>query len=65
MRWRIVWFLTGLLMTGTGLALGVSYMQEEIKDNVAEEMQDVCGYYEEYFRGMGQEYECNCMLPDE
>lgn len=62
MRWRIIWFLTGLLMTAIGLVLGVSYMHEEIKGNVAEDMQDVCGYYEEYFQGMGEEYECNCML---
>ena len=64
-RWRFIWFLFGLLLTGIGLALGITYMHEEIKANVAEEMEDVCGYYQEYFQGMGQEYECNCMLLDE
>ena len=51
-------------MTAIGLALGVLYMHEEVIDNVAEEMKDVCGYYEDYFRDIGQEYECNCQLED-
>jgi hypothetical protein len=52
-------------MNGIGLALGVIYMHEEIAGNVAAEMADVCGYYEDYFRNMGQEYQCNCMLEQE
>ena len=63
-RWRIIWFLTGALMTGIGLVLGIIYMNEEIKDNVAEMMADVCGYYEEYFKNIGEAYECNCMLEE-
>jgi membrane associated rhomboid family serine protease len=64
-RWRIIWFLTGFLMTAVGLVLGVVYMHEEIKGNVADEMKDVCGYYEDYFQGQGIDYECNCMLEDQ
>lgn len=63
-RWRFIWFLLGFIMTAIGLALGVMYMHEEVMNNVAEEMKDVCGYYEDYFRDIGQEYECNCQLED-
>lgn len=62
MRWRIVWFLTGFIMTVIGLTMGVFYMNDEIKNEVAEQMKDVCGYYEEYFANAGQDYECRCML---
>ena len=64
-RWRITWFLTGFMITAIGLALGIVYMHEVIKGNVADEMADVCGYYEEYFRNNGQDYQCNCMLEEE
>lgn len=52
-------------MTAIGTVTSVIYMHEEIKDNVGEEMEDVCGYYEDYFKNNGQEYECNCMLDEE
>mmetsp|Transcript_1714 Transcript_1714/g.2258 ORF Transcript_1714/g.2258 Transcript_1714/m.2258 type:complete len:367 (-) Transcript_1714:259-1359(-) len=57
-RWKIMWFLTGFFLTVIGAALGIVFMLKEIKDNVADEMGDVCGYYKQYF----EDYECNCQL---
>jgi len=53
-----MWFLTGFFLTVIGAALGIVFMLKEIKDNVADEMGDVCGYYKQYF----EDYECNCQL---
>lgn len=62
--WKILWFLVGFIMTGAGLALGIVYMNKEVKDDIAGQMKDVCKYYQEYFGNLGEDYECRCMLAE-
>jgi len=57
-RWKIGLFAFGFLFALIGFSTGVLHMIQETKAGVAQEMEDVCGYYMNYF----PDYECNCML---
>jgi hypothetical protein len=56
MGWRLFWFVAGVILTiaSFGTALGHMYSGEV---EAAEELRDVCGYYQEQF----EDYECRCM----
>eukprot|EP00979_Chaetoceros_neogracilis_P001438 scaffold249_cov262-Chaetoceros_neogracile.AAC.5 len=57
-RWKIGMFSVGLLSNLLFYGVGIGYMVKIAKQNVAEEMSDVCGYYEQFY----EDYECNCMM---
>lgn len=57
-QWKIGLFAFGFLFALIGFSTGVLHMIQETKAGVAQEMEDVCGYYMNYF----DDYECNCML---
>mmetsp|Transcript_226 Transcript_226/g.361 ORF Transcript_226/g.361 Transcript_226/m.361 type:complete len:373 (+) Transcript_226:164-1282(+) len=57
-RWKIGMFAVGLLASVIFYGLGIHQMFNDAKNNVAQEMSDVCGYYQQFFEG----YECRCML---
>lgn len=61
LKWKCFWFMFGFTITFFGFAVSIVKMMDEVKDGVAEEMGDVCGYYKQYF----EDYECNCMLDRE
>uniref|UniRef100_A0A6T6G4P5 rhomboid protease n=1 Tax=Craspedostauros australis TaxID=1486917 RepID=A0A6T6G4P5_9STRA len=56
LTWRLAWFIVGTALTG--LFFGISLFAMYNGDiDVADELEDVCGYYKENF----DNYECNCM----
>jgi len=57
-RWRILWFMFGITITAMFYGVTFIVMYQESKDDVAEEMNDVCSYYMKIF----DDYKCNCML---
>lgn len=61
MRWKIGMFSFGLLSNLIFFGTGAGYMIKFAKQDVAMEMSDVCGYYEQFF----EDYECNCQLENE
>ena len=54
-------FSFGLLSNLIFFGTGAGYMIKFAKQDVAMEMSDVCGYYEQFF----EDYECNCQLENE
>jgi len=58
MRWRVMWFLVGLTLTSILLSTTIAYTFENVKNDVAKDLEDVCEYYQRYF----DDYECNCQL---
>lgn len=57
-RWKLGMFATGVVMSFIFYGTGIHHMFHVVKNNVAQEMSDVCGYYQQFFEG----YECRCML---
>lgn len=57
-RWKLGMFAIGVLASSIFYGTGIYHMFQEVKGNVAQEMSDVCGYYQQFFDG----YECRCML---
>jgi hypothetical protein len=54
--WRLVWLLVGVALTTVFFVTTLTKMYSgDIEP--AEELRDVCGYYQQYF----DDYECNCM----
>lgn len=60
-KWRIAMLSMGLITSMIFFGTGIMFMIKERKDDVAEEMQDVCAYYANFF----EDYECNCRLGEE
>jgi uncharacterized membrane protein len=56
MLWRILWFLVGLVLMVGSFAWALTYMYSGAVDP-ADELRDVCGYYQQFF----DDYECRCM----
>jgi hypothetical protein len=52
---RILWFLVGMAVAGAAFAGALIYMYSGAV-NPAEELRDVCGYYQQFFA----EYQCKC-----
>ena len=53
---KLFWLIAGLAITLICFGLLLSHMYSDDIE-VAEELRDVCGYYQQYF----DDYECNCM----
>lgn len=53
-RWRIVWFVVGIVLTIIYYGKTIELMYSGVEP--IEELKDVCGYYKQYF----DDYECVC-----
>jgi hypothetical protein len=58
--WKLFWLLMGISLTVVYFAVTLQHMYSGEIDP-AEELRDVCGYYQQYF----EDYECNCMLEEQ
>ena len=58
--WRLFWFVIGGALTLVCFTLAFQYLYGGNVE-VAPELRDVCGYYQQYF----DDYECRCMRNDE
>lgn len=56
MIYRIFWFVAGMAATIFPFLFGLQYLYSGAVVP-AEELRDVCGYYQQYF----DNYECKCM----
>lgn len=54
--YAVFWFLIGVVMNAALYGALISYMMNEVEPN--NDLQDVCGYYKQYF----DQYECQCQL---
>lgn len=57
-RWRVLWFLFGLIVAAMLYGMSILYLLQAAKHQVAMELSDVCGYYTEIY----ENYSCNCRL---
>mmetsp|Transcript_49168 Transcript_49168/g.73314 ORF Transcript_49168/g.73314 Transcript_49168/m.73314 type:complete len:364 (-) Transcript_49168:213-1304(-) len=55
--WRLLWFLVGFTVTLVCFIMALQYMYVSGEIEPAEELRDVCGYYQQFF----EDYECKCM----
>lgn len=55
-KYRWIVFALGLVLTLALFGSGFVHMVQESKDLVAEEIADVCAYYQQFY----QDYECKC-----
>lgn len=60
MRWKIGMTIVSLLINLIFFGVGLSYMFNQSRGEVAEEMGDVCEYYKQFY----EDYECRCRMDD-
>lgn len=60
MRWKIGMTIVSLLINLIFFGVGLSYMFNHSRGEVAEEMGDVCEYYKQFY----EDYECRCRMDD-
>jgi len=54
--YAIFWFFVGLVMNAAMYIITIGYMLNQVEP--IDDLEDVCGYYKQYFEG----YECQCQL---
>ena len=57
-KWKCMMFSFGFVLTLVFTVTSIFHIQTEVRNEVAVEMSDVCGYYAAFF----EDYQCNCML---